>query len=151
MLNVLFSVFSELKAQEAFYIYRNDGDFNGFFFDEVLRMGYSRIDLDSIEHDVYVVQEIELADTTYRIPLAVIDSIGFQQPEIKMNPNLKILNGSELETYLKWTNNDNGTMSFNRLPANLKPKLGRQRGYSAVPSTIWARCSSSLSLWRSSP
>ena len=124
VLNVLFSVFSELKAQEAFYIYRNDGDFNGFFFDEVLRMGYSRIDLDSIEHDVYVVQEIELADTTYRIPLAVIDSIGFQQPEIKMNPNLKILNGSELETYLKWTNNDNGTMSFNRLPANLKPKVG---------------------------
>ena len=28
VLNVLFSVFSELKAQEAFYIYRNDGDFN---------------------------------------------------------------------------------------------------------------------------
>jgi len=118
------SIVNQVSAQDAFYIYRNDGDFNGFFFDEVLRMGYSRIDLDSIEHDVYVVQEIELADTTYRIPLAVIDSIGFQQPEIKMNPRLTILNGSELETYLKWTNNDNGTMSFNRLPANLKPKVG---------------------------
>ena len=124
MVNCQWSIVNQVSAQDAFYIYRNDGDFNGFFFDEVLRMGYSRIDLDSIEHDVYVVQEIELADTTYRIPLAVIDSIGFQQPEIKMNPRLTILNGSELETYLKWTNNDNGTMSFNRLPANLKPKVG---------------------------
>ncbi len=124
VLNVLFSVFSELKAQEAFYIYRNDGDFNGFFFDEVLRMGYSRIDLDSIEHDVYVVQEIELADTTYRIPLAVIDSIGFQQPEIKMNPKLKILNGSNLEPYIRWSDNDQGTIAFLGIPANLKPKVG---------------------------
>lgn len=78
-----------LQAQEAFYIYRNDGDFNGFFFDEVKSMGYSKLDLDSVEHDVYVVQEIELEDTIYRIPLAAIDSIGFQQPDIIINENVK--------------------------------------------------------------
>ena len=74
-----------LQAQEAFYIYRNDGDFNGFFYDEVKSMGYSKFDLDGIEHDVYVVQEIELEDTIYRIPLAAIDSVGFVQPDIILN------------------------------------------------------------------
>ena len=36
-------------SQEAFYIYRNDGDFNGFFYDEVVEMRYSKIGFDSIE------------------------------------------------------------------------------------------------------
>ena len=46
-------------AQEAFYIYRNDGDFNGFFYDDVKSMRLSKIDLDLTERDEYVVQEIE--------------------------------------------------------------------------------------------
>ncbi len=85
MLNV--QCISELWAQEAFYIYRNDGEFNGFFYDDVLRMGYSKVDLDNVEHDTYVMQEIETKDSLYRIPLCVIDSIGFQQPEIIFNEN----------------------------------------------------------------
>ena len=71
-----------LMAQEAFYVYRNDGDFNGFFYDQVKRMEYSKIDFDGVEHDEYVIQEIETEDSLYRIPLLAIDSIGFQQPEI---------------------------------------------------------------------
>ena len=42
----------QLQAQDAFYIYRNDGDFDGFFYDEVVRMGYSKTDLEGEEHDV---------------------------------------------------------------------------------------------------
>ena len=84
---VQFAVFSELYAQEAFYIYRNDGGVNGFFYDEVVRMGYSKVDLDNIEYDTYVVQEVETKDSLYRIPLCVIDSVGFQQPEIIFNEN----------------------------------------------------------------
>ena len=68
-----------LMAQDAFYIYRNDSDFNGFFYDEVQEMRYSKIALDSTEYEQYVTYEVVLADTTYRIPLASIDSIGFQQ------------------------------------------------------------------------
>ena len=60
-------------AQEAFYIYRNDGDFNGFFYDEVIEMRQSKIGVDSIEYDRWVTQEVVLADTIYRIPLAAID------------------------------------------------------------------------------
>ncbi len=76
-------------AQDAFYIYRNDGNFDGFFFDQVKRMGYSKTDLLGNDHDIYVVQEVETADSLYRIPLAAIDSIGFQQPEIILSPKLK--------------------------------------------------------------
>ena len=79
------------QAQEAFYIYRNDGDFNGFFYDEVVEMRYSKIGVDSVENDMFVTYEVELADTMYRIPLAAIDSIGFQQPEIKFNPRVKFI------------------------------------------------------------
>ena len=113
---------SALFAQDAFYIYRNDGDFNGFFFDEVKRMGYSKFDLDSIEHDIYVVQEIELADTTYRIPLAAIDSIGFQQPEIKFNPKVKLMRDSGLLPYVERAGD--GYVWFYDLPDNLKPQIG---------------------------
>ena len=43
-------------AQDAFYIYRNDGDFDGFFYDNVIRMGYSKIDPQGVEHEEYVIQ-----------------------------------------------------------------------------------------------
>lgn len=97
---MLLTATQALQAQDAFYVYRNDGDFNGFFYDQVERMGYSKFDLDSIEHDVYVVQEIQTADSLYRIPLAAIDSIGFQQPEIILNPNLKNLTESGIRPYI---------------------------------------------------
>lgn len=84
---LLASAGQSVTAQEAFYVYRNDGDFNGFFYDQVKRMNLSKIDFDGVEHDDYVIQEIETEDSLYRIPLLAIDSIGFQQPEIIFNPN----------------------------------------------------------------
>ena len=41
----------QLQAQDAFYIYRNDGNFDGFFYDEIVRMNYSKIDLEGAEHE----------------------------------------------------------------------------------------------------
>ncbi len=88
LLSILFLAgFASLQAQEAFYIYRNDGDFNGFFFDQVQSINVSKFDLAGNEHDVYVVQEIQTPDSLYRIPLAAIDSVGFQQPEIILSNN----------------------------------------------------------------
>lgn len=86
---------------EAFYIYRNDGDFNGFFYDDVLEMRYSKVGTDTVEYDHYVVQEVVTADSVYRIPLTAIDSIGFVQPEIKLNPRLKVIDGTGLENYIQ--------------------------------------------------
>ena len=101
-------------AQDAFYIYRNDGDFNGFFFDEVIRMNYSKIDPQGVEHEEYVIQEIETADSLYRIPLCAIDSIGFQQPEIRLNPRVRIIEQCGLTPYLSGVgvNEDQNVVRF---------------------------------------
>ena len=112
-----------LFSQEAFYIYRNDGDFHGFFYDEVVEMRYSKIALDSVEYEQYVTYEVELADTTYRIPLAAIDSIGFQQPEIIFNPQLRHMDLLEMTPYV--TARDSQTLTFsNELPTSLMPQVG---------------------------
>lgn len=117
-----------LMAQDAFYIYRNDGDFNGFFFDEVISMSYSKIDPQGVEHEEYVIQEIETADSIYRIPLCAIDSIGFQQPEIKINPRVRIIERCGLTPYMTGVSVDDeqGLAGFylHNPPADLEPKVG---------------------------
>ena len=129
---------SSLMAQviedgQAFYVYRNDGDFNGFFYDRVLQMNASKFDLDSIEHEEYVVQDIVTADSIYRIPLAAIDSIGFQQPEIKFNPKLRHMDMLGMTDYIKEYRDMGATtggavqslsITFNNdLPAILMPQV----------------------------
>lgn len=114
---------SMAQAQEAFYIYRNDGDFNGFFYDEVVEMRQSKIGVDSVEYDKWVTQEVVLADTTYRIPLAAIDSISFIQPEIIFNPQLRHMDLLEMTPYI--TARDGQALTFsNELPTSLMPQVG---------------------------
>ena len=69
------------QTQDALYIYRNDGGFHGFFYGEIDRFEYSKVDTLGVEHDDFVVQEIYARDTVYRIPINAIDSIGFVTPE----------------------------------------------------------------------
>ena len=115
----------EITDGEAFYIYRNDGDFNGFFIDEVEEMRYSKLDLDSLLHDEYVVQEVVTADSIYRIPLAAIDSVGFVQPEIILNPRLKNLDELGITSYVSMYDPNTGTIwLYNSIPENLLPQVG---------------------------
>ena len=130
----LFTFFATLmslaasQAQDAFYIYRNDGEFDGFFYEDVVRMGVSKYDLDSIEHEEYVVQEVETADSIYRIPLSVIDSVGFQQPEVIFNPRVKDIGEQRLYDYMKDFYAGQDLSVFFRLnadtPSDLVPKEG---------------------------
>lgn len=71
--------FLPANAQDAFFVYRNDGQFNAFFNDEIDSIVCSNIDLDSIVHEEFVVQEFHTPDSIYRIPIASIDSVGFQK------------------------------------------------------------------------
>ena len=115
-----------MHAQEAFYIYRNDGNFDGFFFDEIVRMGYSKVGLDSVEYDVFVVQEIETADSIYRIPLAAIDSVGFQQPEIRLNPRFKNMDELGITPYITQTSGwSSARLGLSKsIPSHLLPQVG---------------------------
>jgi hypothetical protein len=95
--NCQLSIVNSVKAQQenaAFYIYQNDGHFDGFFYDEVEKISYSFLDTLGIEHNEIVSQEIVTADSTYRIMLSAIDSVGFVQPEVKFNPHLYIVGGN---------------------------------------------------------
>ena len=115
----------EITDGEAFYIYRNDGDFNGFFFDEVEEMRYSKLDLDSLLHDEYVVQEVVTADSIYRIPLAAIDSVGFVQPEIILNPRLKNLDELGITQYVQSYDSKRGDLwLYDHIPESLLPQAG---------------------------
>lgn len=122
---LLLATSQTLCAQDAFYIYRNDGDFDGFFYDQVERMGYSKTDLEGVEHDTYVVQEIQTTDSLYRIPLAAIDSIGFQQPEIRFNPRLKDMDATGITPYVSHVDAYQLSLRFDKsIPASLIPTEG---------------------------
>ena len=72
------------QRQDALYIYRNDGRFNAFFYGDIQRICYSKIDTLGIEHDDFVVQEVWALDTVFRIPVDAIDSVSFVTPETKI-------------------------------------------------------------------
>ncbi|MBR1668639.1 MAG: hypothetical protein IJ693_10240 [Bacteroidaceae bacterium] len=93
----------QTQAQDenaAFYIYQNDGHFDGFFYDEVEKISYSKLDTLGMEHDDYVSQIIVTADSTYLIMLSAIDSVGFVQPEIRYNPRLRDMRKEGMLGYL---------------------------------------------------
>lgn len=116
-------VAQEIADGEAFYIYRNDGDFDGFFYDQVEEMRYSKLGVDSVEYDEYVTYEVVTADSLYRIPLETIDSISFVQPEIEFNPEVRHMDLLGMSEYI--TAVDGMTLTFDTsLPFVLRPKEG---------------------------
>lgn len=87
LLSIMVSISVSAESKNAFYIYRNDGGFNAFLINEVVRMGFSPVGEDSVTCDHNVVHEIETVDSLYRIPVAAIDSVSFITPETVVKPN----------------------------------------------------------------
>lgn len=115
----------EIEGGEAFYIYQNDGHFDGFFFDQVQQISYSRFDTLGIEHDKYVSQEIVTKDSTYRIMLTAIDSVSFVQPEIKYAKGVRFMRDEGMmDYYVSMTKTDDGFLVYfnGSLPTALQPK-----------------------------
>ena len=117
-----------LEGGEAFYIYQNDGHFDGFFYDEVKQIRYSRLDTLDREHDHYVSQEIVTEDSVYRIMLTAIDSVSFYQPEIKFAKGMRFMQDEGMMDYyvsLSQPNDDNFRLCFSGyMPPALWPKTG---------------------------
>ena len=104
------------------YIYRNDGKFNAFYPNEIDSITYSKKDLNGVEYPDAVVQEIWTADSVYRIPLSVIDSISVATPEIMYAPKVKKLSPDYLP-YIKKVDGLNISLS-NDLPHALRINKG---------------------------
>lgn len=115
---------ASVQAQDAFYIYQNDGHFDGFFYGQVQRISYSKVDTLGIEHNDYVSQEIVTEDSTYRIMLIAIDSVSFVQQEIIINPRVRILERDGLMPYFANVSDDHWTLPFsNDIPEALRPTI----------------------------
>ena len=115
----------EIEGGEAFYIYQNDGHFDGFFYDQVKEIRYSRLDTLGIERSEYVSQEIVTEDSVYRIMLTAIDSVSYVQPEIRFAKGVRFMRDEGLMAYyVSMTQTDDGfLLQFNSgLPTALQPK-----------------------------
>ena len=111
-------------VQDALYIYRNDGRFNGFFFNDIERFEYSNIDTLGVTHDEVVVQEIYALDSLYRIPLTAIDSIGFVTPEIIFKKDVAHTSASEMWNYVVGSDSATVLLLAGNIPEELIPKVG---------------------------
>ena len=115
----------EIEGGEAFYIYQNDGHFDGFFYDQVKEIRYSRFDTLGIERSEYVSQEIVTEDSVYRIMLTAIDSVSYVQPEIRFAKGVRFMRDEGLMAYyVSMSQTDDGfLLQFNSgLPTALQPK-----------------------------
>lgn len=113
----------EPAVQDALYIYRNDGGFHGFFYNEIERFDYSRIDTLGVEHEDYVVQEVITADSIYRIPLSAIDSIGFVTPETVYKKDVAHTTESDMWNYVISSDSLQFVLAANT-PIAMIPKMG---------------------------
>lgn len=128
ILTALLSVLSVQTAnaqavQDALYIFRNDGGFDAFFWGDINRIEYSKVDTLGVEHDDYVVQEVWALDTVYRIPINAIDSVSFVTPETKIKadvfcPDKSIANYIVASDSVVWIRLARNT------PAAMIPKVG---------------------------
>lgn len=110
-------------AQDALYIFRNDGKFNAFFFGDIKRIEYSKTDTLGVEQPDYVVQEVYALDTLFRIPISAIDSVAFVTPETQykadvFRPDKSIADYIVASDSVVWIRLASNT------PAQLIPKKG---------------------------
>ena len=115
---------SAQQTQDALYIYRNDGGFNGFFFDDIEKIEFSRTDTLGIEHQDYVVQEVYALDSIFRIPISAIDSVCFVTPETKYKEDVKATNESELWSYVIGSDSVKTLLLSPSIPASILPSVG---------------------------
>lgn len=109
---------------DAFYVFRNNGQINGFLPKEVESMEFSYKDADGNIYDEIVSQIINTIDSVYIIPLAEIDSISFVTPKTEYQPDAINLS-DQLMPYVE--KSDSLTIIFSKsTPSSLLPVVGNK-------------------------
>ena len=112
------------QKQDALYIYRNDGGFHGFFFSDIDRIEYSKVDTLGQTQNDYVVQEVYALDSVYRIPLSAIDSVTFITPETVYKKDVAHTTESKLWDYVIGSDSVTVLRLKTSTPSSLIPKKG---------------------------
>ena len=113
------------QRQDALYIFRNDGQFNAFFYGDIQRICYSNIDTLGVAHDDFVVQEVWALDTVYRIPVSAIDSVSFVTPETKVKADVFCPDKS-IANYIIGGDSVNYILLASNTPQELIPSEGQK-------------------------
>lgn len=128
ILIALLSVFSALSSmaqtsQDALYIFRNDGQFNAFFYGDIDHIGYSKVDTLGKTKKDYVVQEIYALDSVWRIPLSAIDSVAFVTPKTVYKKDV-FRPDKSISKYIIASDTINWIRLSKNTPENMIPKKG---------------------------
>ena len=115
---------SAQQKQDALYVFRNDGKFAGFFYDEITNICYSKTDTLGIEQEDYVVQEIHTLDSVYRIPVSAIDSVAFVTPETVYKSDVAHTTESDLWNYVIGSDSVRTLLLKKNTPKGIIPKSG---------------------------
>lgn len=119
---LLVSAVAGTSAQEAIYVYRNDGGFDAFTRADIDSITYSHIGADSLYHADWQMQLVHMPDSIYRIPLSAIDSVSFVKPATVLNSDVFQFTSAH-DPYLQ----DADTLSFTLrtgTPASMRPAKG---------------------------
>lgn len=112
------------QTQDALYVFRNDGQFNGFWYDEIEKICYSKIDTLGVEQADYVVQEVYVPDSVFRIPISAIDSVAFVTPETIYKKDVAHTTESDLWNYVIGSDSVRTLLLKTNTPAGIVPKAG---------------------------
>ena len=107
---------------EEMYVYRNDGQINGFLPNEISAIEFSEYDAEGNKYSEVVTQIIHTADSIYMIPLAEIDSISFITPKTIYQPGIINL-ADELMPYVI-SSNEQSIIFNSSTPSSLMPHVG---------------------------
>ena len=110
------------SVNKSSYIYRNDGDFNAFFHEEINSITYSTIGVKGTNFENIATQVVTTADKVYYIPLAAIDSINFDAPETIINNKVFPLTADHYN-YIIYSNDEEFCI-HSSAPASLLPAVG---------------------------
>lgn len=121
--SLLLTMIAGASAQnDAMYVYRNDGVINAFLKTDIDSVRYSHLDLDSMFHKEYMVQEVWTVDSIYRIPLELIDSVSFVTPETVYQPGTINIT-AEMRDYI--ISSDSLQLTFaSNTPDYILPRVG---------------------------
>ncbi len=122
ILTIISMVAGAQTVGDAFFIYRNDGNFNAFLREDVDSIAYSNIGVDSVAYDDVVTQLVYTKDSVYKISLANIDSVAFVTPKTIVNKDVFPLTSAH-DSYII----HGDTLSFSMkltTPDNMRPQKG---------------------------
>lgn len=128
LLLIAISTFFVASAQdrgEQVLVFRNTGEINLFYSNQLDSIVLSKYDADSILHEDNVSQVFYDADTTMVIPISEIDSVAFgSRNEIKLYDGVRIIDDDDFEYIIRCEGN---TIYYkNSSPSGILPKVGER-------------------------